>query len=346
MPQRFACSSRGPSRYTAFIVRGLLMLSVEIERRVERARARRVKQLEHEVARIGVPVEDPVDPEVLRADVGAEVLPLRVVRDRPAASSGSDRRGRTRTTCRRDTAGPGRSSCSSADRCSSASASHAFAACSSKSGFGNSRRPTMPVRSRNRSPSFDRSCRARRSRRRDTSARSRTDRAGSRRERLSSQSPYRFGSGPVGFLEARLVDQPEIFPAVVAAELLQLRMRRNRLQEIERAERWSRRARPRSDRCRAVQTIHVLRPLISVGRQRHAAVHVVEVVFVGGGKTRRIALCEARFIEHVARLTTRFPAIVDHRSDGDSSEIMTRMINNARDFEDMIYLRFGPQKST
>ena len=52
------------------------------ERGVERPRARGVKQLEDEGRRIRVPVEDPVHPEVLRPDVGAEVFPLRVLRVR------------------------------------------------------------------------------------------------------------------------------------------------------------------------------------------------------------------------------------------------------------------------
>ena len=49
------------------------------ERGVERAGPRRVEQLEREARIVGRLVEDPIGPEVLRADVRAEVRPLGVV---------------------------------------------------------------------------------------------------------------------------------------------------------------------------------------------------------------------------------------------------------------------------
>ena len=50
------------------------------ERGVEGPRPRRVEELEHVVRPVVLPAEDPVDPEVLGADVGGEVLPLGVLR--------------------------------------------------------------------------------------------------------------------------------------------------------------------------------------------------------------------------------------------------------------------------
>ena len=91
------------------------------------------------------------------------------------------------------------------------------------------------------------------------------DRAGSRADpALVEPQAEAVGVGAGGLLEARLVDQAEVMPAVVAAEL-QRRVGRERLQEIERADAAPPRCRPRSGRCPPVQTIQVLRPLTSSG---------------------------------------------------------------------------------
>src|SRR5258708_7330552 len=49
------------------------------QRSIQRTGPRSMEQLKYETALIGVPVENPVDPEILRADVRAEILPLGVV---------------------------------------------------------------------------------------------------------------------------------------------------------------------------------------------------------------------------------------------------------------------------
>ena len=91
--------------------------------------------------------------------------------------------------------------------CSSAPRPSACAAASSKSGFGNSRRPTMPVARRSTSRPA-RSCRARRSRRPGTSARSRTDRAGSRRDALIEPQPVAVRIGPVALSKQGSLTRP------------------------------------------------------------------------------------------------------------------------------------------
>ena len=92
-------------------------------------------------------------------------------------------------------------------------------------------------------------CRARRSRRPDTCSRSRTDRRGQSLLRTSSQRPQRSWSGPVALLEARLVDQAEVAPAVVA-RVAEAGMRADRSSAGRRRRRCSRSSGPRSGRCR------------------------------------------------------------------------------------------------
>ena len=97
--------------------------------------------------------------------------------------------------------------------------------------------------------------------------------------------PLRIGTG--GLDEARLVDQAEIFPAVIAAGL-QARMRRQRLQEIERAIGGD--ANPVPEPIVAGGPDDPRVPSLDfLGRERHAAVHVAEVVFVGGRERRGVA---------------------------------------------------------
>ena len=195
-----------------------------------------------------LPGEDAVDPEILRADVRAQVLPLRIFRI-----------GRRLHRVRADVAEGAR---------------HADAIWPHQIlvvvvagivvialGVPLLRRRLVEVgigeqaqaddaggacRNTNR-PEY--SCRARRSSRRDICFHSRTDRAGNPGSRLSSHRPKRSGSGPVGFFEARLVDQAEIVPAIVAAGL-QAGIGGQRLQEIERADAGLRTSCPRSGRCR------------------------------------------------------------------------------------------------
>ena len=92
------------------------------ERRVERAGPRGAEELLGEARRVGLPVEDAVDPEVLRSDDGAQVLPPRVLGVGRAGSSGSGPRGRTRTSFR-----PGRASRGPSTRSTSRPRSSRFA---------------------------------------------------------------------------------------------------------------------------------------------------------------------------------------------------------------------------
>ena len=205
---------------------------------------------------------------LLRADVRAQVLPFRVLRigGRPDRI-GSDVTERARhadavrtdETCDRS---------SRSDRCRSA------------------RNSTSCARSRRSPDSGTAAGRRCRSARRSTSRPERSfprapilmpgyllasangSGGQSPRSRTSSQSPKRFGSGPVGFLEARLVDESEIAPAVVASAYAVCaasvgRMRRDGLQQIERPEARRPSGDPSSRSSPPVQTIHMLRPSIS-----------------------------------------------------------------------------------
>src|SRR5262249_54286328 len=102
---------------------------------------------------------------------------------------------------------------------------------------------------------------------------------------LVEPQPEALRIGTRGLLEARLVDQSEVFPSVVAAGL-ERGVRRQRLEEIEGAE---------ADRVHLVpHAVVAARPhdpgvaaADLVGSERDAAVHLAEVVLVGGGKRRR-----------------------------------------------------------
>src|SRR4029077_8119306 len=63
------------------------------ERGVERARPRGAEELDDEARRVGVPTEDAVEPEVLRAHVRAEVRPLRLLGIGGGAAGGWGPRG-------------------------------------------------------------------------------------------------------------------------------------------------------------------------------------------------------------------------------------------------------------
>ena len=201
---------------------------------------------------VALPVEDAVDPEVLRADVRAEVRPARVLGiggrmdgiradvaeparhadavrlDEIAATSSSSGRGssaRRPTSCARPRRSPG-------------------------SGTGATRRCRWARRSTSRPAP---SCRARRSRCPGTSSAfgERIRRAGG----IAHVEPQAVavGIGAGGLPEARLVDEPEVLEPVVAVVPLRIRhrrVRRQRLEEVERAEAGRPRSRPRSDRCR------------------------------------------------------------------------------------------------
>ena len=116
-------------------------------------------------------------------------------------------------------------------------------------------------------------------------------------------------------VEAGLVDQAEVVPAIVAVAL-QAGIRRQRLQEIQRAVALTRdgvpetivAARPHDPR---------IAPLDLVRRQRHRAVHVVEVVLACGGQRGDRPVHSARLVEHVARLG-RTLATGDQRQDRDA----------------------------
>ena len=168
-----------------------------------------------------VPDEDPVDPEILRADGRAQVLPLRV--------SGSCRR---LDRARADVA---------------EAAGHADAVGPDQIlvvvvvgvvvvllgvPFLRGRLVEVGIREQPQADDAGRLAveradrhvlaRARRSPHPDISARSRTDRRGQSGAALVEPRPKRSGSGPVGLVEAGLVDQAEIVPAVVAVCIFSL----------------------------------------------------------------------------------------------------------------------------
>ena len=144
------------------------------------------------------------------------------------------------------------------------------------------------------------SCRARRSRRPDTSARSRTDRAGSRASADRATGRSRFGSGPVGLTKQGSLTRPR-YSQRLSRLAFSDGMRRQRLQEIERAERGD--AEPVPEAIVAGGPDDPRVPSLDfLGRQRHAAVHVAEIVFVGGRKGRGVAADRERLVEDAARL--------------------------------------------
>ena len=95
----------------------------------------------------------------------------------------------------------------------------------------------------------------------------------------------RVGTGR--FVEAGFVDQPQIGPAGVAAEFL-AGMRADDLQQVERAEGGSGHAVPEAVVAAGPHHPGVA-PLHFRRGQRHAAIHVVEIILGGGGKRRGIA---------------------------------------------------------
>ena len=114
-----AASSRGSTLYTAFIVRGLLMLSVDTKEVSSEPGSEVWNSWKMKLACdvLRVPHEDAVDPEILRARDWSSGSPIWDFPDPPADSPGSARRGRSRMTCRRGRAGPGPCRCSIWDRC-------------------------------------------------------------------------------------------------------------------------------------------------------------------------------------------------------------------------------------
>src|SRR4029079_7627166 len=105
------------------------------------------------------------------------------------------------------------------------------------------------------------------------------------------------GIRPGRQLEAGLIDQPEVAPAIVAIGFA-TGVGGDHLPEVERAERRGRQ--------RVPQTIVAAGPdepgvatLDLVGGQRNAAIHVVEVVFGGCPERLRGARSVAASIEHL-----------------------------------------------
>ena len=159
------------------------------------------------------------------------------------------------------------SSCfrSMTDRCNSVAESHAFAARSSKSGFGKSRSRRLRSRSRSTSrpePSLPRApistpgyfC----------FVLERIGRTVADRSRTSSQRPNRSRIRGRRLREARLVHQSRDDPSDCRAFVCSVGIRRDRLEQVEVAEadelsRSHRRSLP------PVHTSHVSRPLISSG---------------------------------------------------------------------------------
>jgi hypothetical protein len=101
-------------------------------------------------------------------------------------------------------------------------------------------------------------------------------------------------------LEARFVDQAEIVPAVVAAEL-QAWMRGQRLQEIERSDTVGRDCVPEAV-VASIPDDPGIASLHLVGCEYHAAVHRVKVVLVGRGEAVRTAVGTPRLVQNLARL--------------------------------------------
>ena len=122
--------------------------------------------------------------------------------------------------------------------------------------------------------------------------------------------PKRFGSGPVAFDEARLINKTEDLPSVIAVSL-ERRIRGKSLQKIERP---GTRDRDRSQK--AVISAGPYDPCVPAfdhrlvillrdpgsGKRVGAAsafVHIVKVVFVGGFEIVRVSSCEQCFILNV-----------------------------------------------
>ena len=263
------------------------MLSVEIERGVERARPRGVEELvAGSSSRSASQTKMRSTQKYCAPTFGAQVLPLRVLRIGGRLDRVRPDVAEAAATCRRGTAAPG--PCAvvvAAVRRSSAS------------------RPTSP-RPPRRSPDWGRDagrrCRWRsRSRTRPAAFLPRAPistpgyfssfsngSGGQSARALVEPEAEALGVGAGRLLEAGLVDEAEVLPAVVAAEPSARGATRS--SSADRASRAL--VRERSSQKRSlppVHTIQVLRPVTSSGVSAHAAVHVVEVVLVRGGRTTR-----------------------------------------------------------
>ena len=257
-----------------------------------------VDQLVHVVGGIGLPGEDPVDPEILRAHRRVEVLPVRVLGIGRRGDRARARHGRSRTTCRPGRAGPDPCSCSSRDRCRTAPRPSSWPRPRRRRGWGTAAgRPRRWARRSRSRPAG--SCRARRSRRRDTSLRWRTGRRAVGAALVEPQ-PEALRIGALRLVEAGLVDQAEIVPAVAAA-VLQLGMRGDRLEEVEGAEGVVGQPVPEPVVAAGPDQPHVA-ALDLVGGQRDAVVHRLEVVLVRpAGTTPRRRPGLLRLVRHARR---------------------------------------------
>ena len=295
------------------------------ERRVERARQRGVQRLVEEALLVGValPVEDPIPPEELRADVRAEILPAWILRI-----------GRRLDRIRADVAERARH----ADAVRLHQVPRLVVA---RVAVVALRVPLLArllveVRIREQPQADDagglavvRADRNRLAASADLDALvlvgvgERIGRAGRIADVEPESVAIRIGSGRL--LEARFVDEPEIVPAGVAG-IGQRRMRGDRLEEIERAE--------------ALAGEHVPEPIVAAGpdephvapfdlllRERQAAIHVVEVVFVRGREARRGPFGAHRLVEHGAWL--RLVRVAGGRGPAAAASIST----NAAPFE-------------
>ncbi len=208
-PQRLACSRRGPRWYMAFMVRGLLILSVEISE-VSSAPGREVsKNLVGEAAFRRPPTK--------RSDRSRNIAPRHSSLEcfhsgcsgSSGALSGSARRGRTRRTCRRDRASPDPSIGSRSDLRNSASGPISWRLLRRSRDWGraaipqcrlHSRKTIRPARFLPRAPIFTPGY--------FVSFSNGSGGQSGLTTRLSSQSPNRFGSGPVAFSKQGSLTSP------------------------------------------------------------------------------------------------------------------------------------------
>jgi hypothetical protein len=283
------------------------------QRRIEAARARCMEQLEYEVSLVGGPVEDPIDPEILRADRVAQVFPLGIF----GIGRGRDR-ARTHMAERAGHANP-----VGTHQVSRQIIGRVLVVAS---GIPFLCGRLVKVRiGEEPQPEHARGIAVIGAARHRLAARSNRN-AGILAfvlERIGSAvgapfvepkpEPVRIATGRL--FETRFVDEPKITPTIIAA-VFQAGMRGQNLQEIKRAE--------------GVAREHVPEPVVAPGpdepsiasphfawRQGDAAIHVVKVVLLGGHERGALAAGATRLIDDCSGLRS---AVQKHHDPSDGHD--------------------------
>ena len=268
---------------------------------VERARTGGVEHLEDVARLVGVPVKDAVDPEVLRAHVGAEVLPARALgvgrglrRDRSDVTEGAGHADpvRLHQVLRQVVVGvvvvPLGIPPLGGRLIEGGVREEAQADDAARLPVVRPHRQVLAAGA-NRHPRILRLVLE--------------GIGGTVGPALVEPEPVALRVGAGGLLEARLVDQAEVVPAVVPAEL-ERRVRGERLQEIEGPEAGGRDTVPEAVVAAGPHHPGVPAPHF-LGSEAHAAVHLAEVVIVRRrerlGRPARLS----GLVEHGAR-SSRF----------------------------------------